>query len=235
MSMSLVEPLQPAGLTPGDDADFARYKTMNGVAVASLVLGLASALALTDFWPMKVIPVAGAIAGAIALRQIRRYPDEYLGARLAVGGLALSIVLLCGGVALAVYDYSTEIREGYTRIGYNMLQPDKPVGDGMLAEIPAGAKALDGKKVFIKGYAYSPDNGQGIGVKEFMLVRDKGDCCFGGNPKITDMIFVRLKPGITLTWSMRLQKLHGTFRVQPSQAADGLGECIYHLDAEFLD
>ena len=30
------------------------------------------------------------------------------------------------------------------------------------------------------------------GITQFLLVRDQGTCCFGGNPKVTDRILVQL-------------------------------------------
>jgi hypothetical protein len=177
------------------------------------------------------------VVSLFALRQIRGYPGEFTGLKLAIGGMTLSCLMLAGGVGLTFYNYATELREGYLRIGYDLLQPESDPPEGVPVDPPASARALDGKKVFIKGYAYSPNSGgYATGIKEFMLVRDRGDCCFGGEPKITDMIYVRLKkPGQSLTWSMRLQKLHGTLHIRRSKSIDGLGACIYHLDADYLD
>lgn len=219
-----------------DGVDYAQYRSLNVAGVASLALGALSIFALVDFFPMKVIPLAGIAAGVIALRQFRRYPEEYSGFKLAVSGLLASIGLLCGGIGLSVYSYATELREGYSRISYDALQPKGEV-DPEFFSPPESARDLNGAKVFIKGYAYSPTGGYETGIKEFILVRDRGDCCFGGDPKISDMIHVRLKPGLSLTWSMRLQKLHGTLRVltRPGKGIDGLGEYVYHLDADYLD
>lgn len=220
-----------------DALDYSQYKTLNVPGVASLALGVLSIFALVDFWPMKAIPLAGAIAGVIALKQFRRYPEEYTGLKLATLGLITSVVFLCGGVGLSAYAYATELRDGYQRISYNVLQPEKNVAPGEFFLPPDSARQLDGAKVFIKGYAYSPTAGYESGIKEFILVRDRGDCCFGGDPKVSDMIHVKLKPGLSLTWSMRLQKLHGTLRVlsKPGKGIDGLSDYVYHLDADYLD
>ena len=88
--------------------------------------------------------------------------------------------------------YATEVPEGYQRIGYGQLQPDPNHPD---EPIPPAAKELDGQKVFIKGYVYPTISQHGI--REFLLVRDEGSCCFGGNPKITDRIQVTLRDGRT--------------------------------------
>ena len=98
--------------------------------------------------------------------------------------------------------------------------------------VPDSAHEFDGKRVLIKGYALAGNRKDGIRV--FILVRDKGDCCFGGNPKLTDRILVQLKPGHVFSYTDRLQKLAGFFRIRPAQAVDVAGDVIYQLeDAEF--
>ena len=73
------------------------------------------------------------------------------------------------------------------------------------------------------------------GIRTLILVHDKGTCCFGGNPKLTDRILVALKPGHTFTYTDHLQKLAGRFQVRPGKAIDVDGEVVYQLDdAEIL-
>ena len=52
-------------------------------------------------------------------------------------------------------------------------------------------KALDGQRIFIKGYMYPTKELEGL--NSFLLVKDTGQCCFGGNPAITDMIMVTME------------------------------------------
>ena len=70
------------------------------------------------------------------------------------------------------------------------------------------------------------------GIKTFLLVRDKGDCCFGGNPKLTDRIQVTLADPERLQFDPYLHKVAGTFRLvkDAGQAVDATGEVYYHLD-----
>ena len=91
------------------------------------------------------------------------------------------------GPGWLTYDYLTEVPDGYERISYADLQPD-PAQAGQV--VPPSALELEGKKIFIKGYIYPGREKDGI--RQFLLVRDQGDCCFGGNPKITDRIQVTL-------------------------------------------
>jgi hypothetical protein len=118
------------------------------------------------------------------------------------------------------------VPEGFERIDYSVLQP---LPDDPPNKVPPDALGLDGKKVFIKGYVY-PGQRQ-YGITQFLLVRDQGSCCFGGNPKVTDRILVRLSDSQALTFSSKLFKLAGTFHVtKPSDAPDAKGTVFYNLD-----
>ena len=100
--------------------------------------------------------------------------------------------------------------------------------------VPPSALELEGKKIFIKGYVYP--GRQKDGIRQFLLVRDQGDCCFGGNPKLTDRIQVTLEDPLVLSYAPRLHHLGGTFHVEPQdKAIDGaVGGVFYHLKADYL-
>lgn len=203
------------------------YRALSAAAVVSCVLGVMSILAFADFW-LGVVPLLAIVLGVIAWRSIVKRPDELTGLRLAQVGVALGTVLWAGGASWLTFVYFTEVPEGYERISYSALQPDDTDPPG---EIPAWAKAIDGKKVFIKGYIYPPP-GSPVFVNEFLLVRDKGDCCFGGNPKVTDRILVNIPPPDKLEFTTGIHSLAGTFRVQPGLSKDAEGEIWYRLEAD---
>jgi type IV pilus assembly protein PilA len=60
-----------------------------GLAITSLVLGIANFLLLGIF---LVPTIVGIVVSAVALNKIKRYPDEYGGKGLAIGGLVTNIV-----------------------------------------------------------------------------------------------------------------------------------------------
>ena len=97
-----------------------------------------------------------------------------------------------------------------------------------LTTVPDSARALEGRDVLLKGYIYPGKQQQGL--VQFLLVRDQGDCCFGGNPKITDRVLVQLADPAGTEFSPRLTKVAGRFRVQPAGTADLTGGVLYHLD-----
>jgi hypothetical protein len=106
------------------------------------------------------------------------------------------------------------------------LQPE-----GFIPDIPKRARQLAGKPVFIKGYVHPGVNGMGP-VNQFVLVPDMGTCCFGGQPKPTDMILVHTTPDARLSYSTRLVKLAGKFDVGDQfEEFAGVKNVIYRLEA----
>jgi hypothetical protein len=216
-----------AGYDAESSEDYANYRSLSPAAVLSSVLGVASFLAFFDWW-LVAIPLAGIAIGIFALRRIAARSDEITGRIPAAIGVALATVGLIGGQSRLWYVRITELPPGHVRISYSDLQP--PARSPL--PVPDSAYEFDGKRVLIKGYVLAGNRKDDI--RTFILVRDKGDCCFGGNPKLTDRILVRLKPGHAFSYTDRLQKLAGLFHIEQGQAVDVAGNVIYQLeDAEF--
>jgi hypothetical protein len=209
---------------------YEQYRALSTSAVASLIVGLLSCAAILD-WPLVAIPLMGIPLSLFALIKIKRHADELTGAGLARAGLALSLLFAIGGPARLTYEFATEVPDGYARISYVELQPD-PAQAGQ--QVPPSALDLEGQRIFIKGFVYPGREKDGI--RQFLLVRDQGDCCFGGNPKITDRIQVTLKDPLRLKFQSRLHKVGGTFHVAPANTAvsGAKGGVFYHLDADYV-
>lgn len=211
---------------PIDDDYVGEYRALSALAVTSLVLGVCSLAAFLD-WSMALFPLTGIIFGLLALVRIRRNPDRLTGTAFARVGLALSLLSWAGGWGWLTYDYLTEVPPGYARISYAELQANESG-----TPVPTSAQALDGQKVFIKGYVYPGAQTQNI--RRFVLVRDNGTCCFGGSlPKLNDMIDVTLADPLRIEYSTGVFRVAGTFRVQQSESP-GLGQVLYSLDADYV-
>ena len=208
-------------------ARYEQYRALSISAVSSLVLGVLSVLALLE-WVLAVIPLLGIVTGVVALAKIRRCEGELTGARLAKIGITLSAVLLISGWTWMSIEYAVEVPEGFQRITFRELQPHRETP----GELPPEALELDGQQVFVKGYVFP--GAQREGLTEFVLVPDRGTCCFGGQPKLTDMIYVKLQGDQQVDFSFYQRKLAGTFRVLAGRSADKVGSVIYHLDAEYV-
>jgi hypothetical protein len=209
---------------------YEQYRALSTSAVASLIVGVLSSIAVLD-WVLVAIPIIGVALSSFAWWKVRRHRDEFSGEILVRWGFVLSLVFLACGPAWLTYAYVTELPSGYERVSYAELQPD-PAEPGQ--QVPPTALELDGKRIFIKGYVYPGREKDGI--RQFLLVRDQGDCCFGGNPKITDRIQVTLVDPLRLSYQPRVHKVGGTFHVKPQQTTVGgaKGGVFYHMTADHL-
>ena len=193
-------------MTASDDAVDFPYRAMSRGAIASIIFsGLALPGLIPTFEPLIALSLIGVAAATVAIRSIRRYPDEFSGMSLAKFGLVANVLLLVGGTALHSYIYMTEVPDGYTRIPFYKLQMPEPTPDAP-TEL---AIDVDGKQVFIKGYVH-PSSGGGR-LRQFVMVPDLGTCCFGGQPRSSDMIEVTLTGGQTIASGMTRRKVAGKF------------------------
>jgi hypothetical protein len=213
----------------GAQEEYLRYRTLSMMAVITLFLGIISIPAV--FVPaLLVIPVAGMVTGVWGIVRLRRRRDELSGIAVATVGLVLCTASVAVGSAFNAYVYATEVPEGYQRIHFDELQPDERYPR---LPIPPTAIELDGRKVFIKGYVH-PDFSRGK-IKQFVLVPDMGTCCFGGQPKLTDMIEVTLRDPLRIDYSLARRGLAGILKVSPEKKpVSGLDGVYYQLDADYV-
>src|SRR5262245_28700322 len=228
------------------DHELAPYRAISRSAVISgvlaavslplVILALCSAvLEYGDAVPIGLLGSAlalfAAALGLNAVLTIRRYPAEYTGARMAWTGFVGGVILLAIGGTVSAYTHLTEVPEGYESISFDgdlAPDPDHP-------QLPISPKAIElaGKPVFIKGYMH-PGVASSGKVNHFILVRDFGPCCFGGEPKATHMVEVYIPDGVDrVAYSTRRLKLSGTFILTdgPSQSL-GLTNVWYHMKVD---
>ena len=202
------------------------YRAMSRMALMSLVFALLSSMGLL-IPVLLVFAGLGGLCSLLAFRSLRRYPAELSGGSLAMGGGVLSGLLLVGGISFHSYVYATEVPDGYERISFRVLQPEK---DSRMP-VPEAALQLDGQRVFVKGYIH-PDAGMAP-VQTFVLVPDMGTCCFGGQPALTDMIEVTLPGSLHVRYSTRKRKLAGTLKVDSRlKPVNGLNGVYYQLEVD---
>lgn len=222
---------RPVALSAPTDAAALPYRALSRGAVASLVLAL---LGLPGLIPTFELMLAfagfGLLVALIARGTIRRYPNEYSGRLLAVGGILLNGALLFGGVGMHAYIYLTEVPDGFERVGFYELQTPESRPDAPTAR----AMEVDGKDIFVKGYIH-PASGSGQ-LRRFVLVPDLGTCCFGGEPRSSSMIEVTLAGGQTVRASNLRVKLAGKFAVNKhlQQSRDFDNVVFYRLQAEMV-
>jgi hypothetical protein len=212
-----------------DEAAYEQYRSVSKAAVFSLVLAVFALTGLV-FPLLLTAALLAVILGLLALRNLRRYPDELTGKTSAVLGVVAGILLLIGGSTMHTYIYMTEVPAGYERISFSDL--DWETGPMGLPKLPVN---LDGKRVFVKGYVHPSVSDMGE-IKRFVLVPDMGTCCFGGQPALSDMIEVKITGKHGLRYAPRKRKLAGTFHVsyRLRKVVGGLEGGYYALDADYV-
>jgi len=193
-SGSLFSSSAAAVLAPSaDDFD---YHPVAILAPTSILVGICAATGL--MFPAGVlIGVAGILLASVALWQIRVSQGELSGRWMAFIGLAVSSLLTLAGGGYHGYVYATEVPEGYERMSFSWLSKQgMVVEEGQNPRPTDDVAQFDGKKIYIKGYMYPVR--QEHGLTEFVLCKDNGDCCFGGQPKLTDMITVKMNSGLSV-------------------------------------
>jgi len=211
----------------------AAYQSVCKSAVTSVIFGV---LGLTAFLAQMfmILPILGVIFGLLAFKAIRQYPDELVGNGAAKVGLILSLVCLVASGAMHSFIYATEVPDGYRRISFAELKPSSRGTD--VNGYPNRAEDLDGKKVFIKGYV-RPPSGKQYGLKNFIMVGDFGDCCFGGDPAITDVVAVKIQIDDTVNYGYGVRKIGGTFRLNPNTTIsdeEEIPRVFYEIEADHV-
>lgn len=217
---------RPASIEPGFE-DFG-YRPIPPLAPVSALLGVCALSGLLS--PLGLVfGVFGLTLGFLGLRQIQRAEGDLGGGKIATLGTTLSAVLLLCGTGLHIYWYQTEVPDGYQRIsfGADISKKGFVVEDGEVRPDPT-IEALEGKPLFVKGYMYPEQKLDGIST--FILCRDNGQCCFGGQPKLTDMIKVTMTEGQAARYSDHMVSVAGVFRLRDLRKAGNL-EPAYELEA----
>jgi len=208
------------------DDGYYNYKSVCLFSILGIILAVFSFASLLATILM-FLPVIGVVVSLLGIFKVRKFPDELTGLGLAKIALLINATLLVAVFGIYSYVYATEVPEGYQRISFSQLQPVR----GESGVVPSRALALNGEKVFIKGYTYPGEKRQDL--KTFVMVPDIGTCCFGGQPALTDMIEVTLDDPLRASYSMRCRKLTGILEVDDEvKPLSGLGGVYYRLKAD---
>ncbi len=107
------------------------------------------------------------------------------------------------------------------------IEPDAYYEESMLTD---AIRDLDGKRIRIRGYILP--TARRTGLKQFVLVRDNQECCFGPGAALYDCILVEMIEGESATFSIRPVAVEGRFTLSTFEGPDGVPLAIYHLDGE---
>ncbi|MGV3484955.1 MAG: DUF3299 domain-containing protein [Planctomycetaceae bacterium] len=91
-------------------------------------------------------------------------------------------------------------------------------------------RALDGKKVKLRGFILPSTLFRETNIDEFVLVRDNQECCFGPGAALYDCVVVNLVDGVTTDYTTRAVTVTGTFKLKEYKYPDGSGHfAIFNL------
>ncbi|MDZ4852909.1 MAG: DUF3299 domain-containing protein [Pirellulaceae bacterium] len=111
------------------------------------------------------------------------------------------------------------------------IEKDGIFEDSMLTD---SIRALHEKKVRIRGFMLPSSVFQTKGIKNFVLVRDNKECCFGPGAAIYDCIMVEMAPGKTTDYQdLRVMTVSGVLSIDTEsyQFPDGGHYAIFKLIA----
>ncbi len=208
------------------------YRPVPPLVAVSMAFTCLSLLAvLSDL--LLIVPLIGIVLAFIAYYQISRSQGDLSGGGLAVSSLVLMLAMFIAFGAMHLHSYATEVPEGYSRINFTSDISQKGfTSEGGQAGIHPDVAKLAGKPIYLKGYMYPFRETHGL--KSFVLCRDAGECCFGGQPKPTDMILVNMTEGALADYhDKQLVGVAGTLKVEPTYDASGLNP-VYQLDCKYF-
>ncbi|MCA9246158.1 MAG: DUF3299 domain-containing protein [Planctomycetales bacterium] len=114
---------------------------------------------------------------------------------------------------------------GFDDIKFEM-DKEEPFERSMLTE---QIEDLVGETIRIRGYILPTAKAKGL--RQFVLVRDNMECCFGPGAALYDCILVEMDPGETTEFSIRPIAVEGVFDIRELVGPDGKHLAIYHLQA----
>ncbi|MCD0461957.1 DUF3299 domain-containing protein [Roseiconus lacunae] len=107
-------------------------------------------------------------------------------------------------------------------------------------------KRLDKKKVKLRGYILPQSVFQQNGIKQFVLVRDNQECCFGPGAALYDCVWVKMTGDNTAEFSTRPVTVEGQFHLDdesfkypggtgPPQAPNATHMAVFRIDGVEVD
>ncbi|MCA9075263.1 MAG: MerC domain-containing protein [Planctomycetaceae bacterium] len=206
------------------------YVPMPVVAPIGAVIGLVSLLAYFGLFGI-LMAIIGTLVGLYAAVKIGRSHGAYAGMKLAVLGLVLSVTSAVGGISRQVYLYQNEVPEGYERVSFSsQISKNAFVVENGVQDIHPDVKALFDKPIFLKGFMYPTQ--KNTDIDDFLMLKDNGQCCFGGQPELQDMIQVKLPEGVD--YSQRRVAVAGKLKVNPRYQGGSL-DSLFLFEADYFD
>jgi hypothetical protein len=100
--------------------------------------------------------------------------------------------------------------------------------------ITPSIEELNKRTLKLRGFILPTSVFQQSGIKQFVLVRDNQECCFGPGAALYDCVIVEMAPGKTANFSTRVVSVKGKLEIDPDsfRYPDGGHYAIYKMTAE---
>ena len=139
-----------------------------------------------------------------------------------------AIVTLFIAISLACFSRANAA-ERARNITFDHLKFDLKSGDPFeRSMLGKKIEALNGKPIVVRGFilpAYTPK------LKNFVLMRDNMECCFGPGAAMCDSIQVDMDPGLTARYTPVMVAVEGVLTIREFKDVDGVVRSVYHLQA----
>lgn len=120
-------------------------------------------------------------------------------------------------------------------ITFDDLKFDIEKGGEFLPEmITPEIESLNKKTLKLRGFILPTSVFQQSGIKQFVLVRDNQECCFGPGAALYDCVIVEMAPGKTANFSTRVVTVKGKLEIDSEsfRYPEGNHFAIYKMTAE---
>jgi len=218
-----------ADVVEGQSHEF-QYRPVPVLAPVSVVVGLSSIISLASVVGLA-LAVIGIVLGAVGYWRIRQSAGEFGGKAVAAIGFCLSVFFLISGSSLHAYNFVTELPEGHIRVNFPAdISKKQFVMEAGRRKLHPDVLPLVGQDVFIKGYMWN--NRTGSGLTGFVMLKDNGKCCFGGDPALYDMMVVRMQDEQTVDYMEGLISVAGKLQADPDAGPE---DPVYVLEATMVE
>ena len=122
---------------------------------------------------------------------------------------------------------------GYRETTFDDIKFEQDPAEPFLREmITPRIEQIFDRKIRIRGYIYPTLKKHGL--KQFVLVRDNLECCFGPGAALYDCILVTMVEGTSADYSTRPVTVEGIFRFDEIVGPDGTHLAVYQMNGEMV-
>ncbi len=209
-----------------DDFDYVPVSPWGPIALAFGVMALSGFVGMFGLY----VALTGTVLGIVAVSQIRAAQGTVKGGMFAWSGLVLSFLSLTLGSTKMAYAYSTECPEGFIRVNFPNDISDKQFLYTPRRQLHPDVVPLVGQRIFLKGFMWLTQKSEGL--TEFILLKDNGECCFGGKAQPYDMMMIKLPEGETTKGYIGMVSVAGVLSVNLNAGED---DAVYTIDASLVE